>query len=145
MEGTDSAGAGQWRGGLGVETIFRIYGEDVTGVTFGDGVDEEARAFGLFGGKEGALNRLELTYPDGQVYFPKSKEVIKGIPRGTLFHEVAGGGGGYGDPMKRPVEKVLRDVRNKFVSIESARTDYGVIINPVTLTVDEEETERMRR
>jgi len=142
---TDSAGAGQWRGGLGVETIFKIDGEDVTGVTFGDGVDEEARAFGLFGGKEGALNRLELTYPDGQVYLPKSKEIIKGIPRGTLFHEVAGGGGGYGDPMKRPVEKVLRDVRNEFVSIESARTDYGVIINPVTLTVDEEETERIRR
>ena len=141
---TDSAGAGQWRGGLGVETIFQIYGEGVTGVTFGDGVDEEARAFGLFGGKKGSLNKLELRYPDGQVYFPKSKEVIKGIPKGTVFHEVAGGGGGYGDPLKRPLERVLKDVRNGFVSIEKAKEDYGVVIDPVTHRVNEEETKKLR-
>jgi len=40
----DSAGAGRWRGGLGVETEFLIRGEHVTGVAFGDGVEEEARA-----------------------------------------------------------------------------------------------------
>ncbi len=140
----DSGGAGQWRGGLGVETVFEIYGEDVTGVTFGDGVEEEARAFGLFGGKEGALNRLELIYPDGRTYSPKSKEVVPRIPKGTIFHEMAGGGGGYGDPFKRPIEKVLKDVRNGFVSIEKAKEDYGVVIDPLTLKVDEEETERLR-
>jgi len=141
---TDSAGAGQWRGGLGVETIFKIDGEEVTGVTFGDGVDEEARAFGLFGGKEGFINQLDLTYPDGNVYFPQSKEVIKGIPKGTIFHEVAGGGGGYGDPLKRPVEKVLKDVQNGFVSIEKAKEDYGVVIDSVTFQVNGEETKKLR-
>jgi len=141
---TDSAGAGQWRGGLGVETIFEIYGEDVTGVTFGDGVDEEARAFGLFGGKKGSINKLELTYPDGRVYIPKSKEVIHGIPKGTIFNEIAGGGGGYGDPLKRPVEKVLKDVRNGFVSIEKAKKDYGVVVDPLTIRVEEEETRKLR-
>ena len=44
----DSAGAGQWRGGLGVETIFRIGSPDTQLVTFGDGDFEPA--FGLFGG-----------------------------------------------------------------------------------------------
>lgn len=141
---TDSAGAGQWRGGLGVETTFVIQGENVTGVTFGDGVDEEARAFGLFGGKEGSINRLELHYPDGRIYRPQSKEVIKGVPKGTVFHEIAGGGGGYGDPLKRPVEKVVRDVRNGFVSAEKAKKDYGVVIDPVTLTVNREKTRRRR-
>jgi len=141
---TDSAGAGQWRGGLGVETLFKIYGENVTGVTFGDGVDEEARAFGLFKGKQGSINKLELTYPDGTVYMPQSKEVVKDIPKGTTFHEIAGGGGGYGDPMKRPVERVLKDVRNGFVSLETARDDYGVVIDPLTLSVDEEETLKRR-
>jgi len=141
---TDSAGAGQWRGGLGVETTFVIHGENVTGVTFGDGVDEEARAFGLFGGKAGSINELELRYPDGRVYRPKSKEIIKGIPGGTVFHEIAGGGGGYGDPLKRPVERVLKDVRNCFVSIEKAREDYGVVIDPVTVTVKMEETRKRR-
>jgi N-methylhydantoinase B len=141
---TDSGGAGRWRGGLGVETIFKIYGEQVTGVTFGDGVDEEARAFGLFGGKEGSLNKMKFIYPNGQVYYPKSKEIIKGIPPGTLFHEIAGGGGGYGDPFQRPVEKVLKDVQNGFVSFEKAREDYGVVMDPLTYQVDEEETRKLR-
>lgn len=142
---TDSAGAGQWRGGLGVETFFKIYGEDVTGVTFGDGVDEEARAFGLFRGKEGSLNKLELIYPDGRIHSPKSKDVIREIPKGTIFHEIAGGGGGYGDPLKRPAEKVLKDVRNGFISIEKAREDYGVVIDPKTFKVDMEKTKSLRR
>jgi N-methylhydantoinase B len=141
---TDSAGAGQWRGGLGVETIFKIYGEDITGVTFGDGVEEEARAFGLFGGKEGLLNKIELIYPDGHPFIPKSKDVIRGIPTGTVFHQIAGGGGGYGDPLKRPFEKVLKDVRNGFVSIENAKEDYGVVIDPLIFQVNEEETRKLR-
>ena len=141
---TDSGGAGRWRGGLGVETIFRIYGEEITGVTFGDGVDEEARAFGLFGGKEGSLNKMEFIYPDGQIYYPKSKEIIKGIPSGTIFHEFAGGGGGYGDPLQRPVEKVLKDARNGFISIEKAKEDYGVVIDPLTYQMNEEETQKRR-
>lgn len=141
---TDSAGAGQWRGGLGVETIFKIYGQEVTGVVFGDGVEEAARAFGLFSGKAGSLNKLELTYPDGYLHTPKSKDVIRGIPKGTIFHEIAGGGGGYGNPLKRPLEKVLKDVRNGFVSIEKAKEDYGVMIDPRTLAVDEEETAKRR-
>jgi len=141
---TDSGGAGRWRGGLGVETIFRIYGEEITGVTFGDGVDEEAKAFGLFGGKEGSLNKMEFIYPDGQIYYPKSKEIIKGIPSDTIFHEIAGGGGGYGDPFQRPVEKVLKDARNGFVSIEKAKEDYGVVIDPLTYQINEEETRRLR-
>jgi N-methylhydantoinase B len=141
---TDSGGAGRWRGGLGVETIFKIYGEDVTGVTFGDGVDREARAFGLFGGKEGSLNKIEFIYPNGRIYHPKSKEIVKGIPPGTVFHQIAGGGGGYGDPFQRPLEKVLKDVRNGFVSIEKAKSEYGVVIDPLTFQVDQAETRRLR-
>ena len=60
----DSAGAGQWRGGLGVETIFEIGSDDTQLVTFGDGDFEPA--FGLFGGGSGTLNFIRLTYPDGR-------------------------------------------------------------------------------
>ncbi len=141
----DSAGAGRWRGGLGVETRFRFDGEETRGVVFGDGVDEEARAFGLFGGKAGSINRIELIHPDGKVYVPKSKEVIPSIPTGTLFHEIVGGGGGYGDPHLRPIEKVLDDVMNEFVSAEKAVQDYGVVIDPETLEVDEQATQKLRR
>jgi N-methylhydantoinase B len=142
---TDSAGAGQWRGGLGVETIFQIYGEDVMGVTFGDGVEDEARAFGLFGGKEGSLNTIELIFPEDRTYSPRSKEVIKEIPKGTIFHQIAGGGGGYGDPFKRPSERVLKDVKNNFISIEKAEQDYGVVVDSVKWEIDEDKTIKRRK
>ncbi len=133
-----------WLDSLGVETEFLIYGENVTGIAFGDGVEEEARAFGFFGGKEGSVNRAELRYPDGTVRVAKAKEIIRDIPVGTVFNERAGGGGGYGDPFMRPVEKVLDDVRNDMVSLRSAREDYGVVIEEGTFTVNEEETKRLR-
>lgn len=140
----DSAGAGKWRGGLGVETEFVIQGSSVTGTAFGDGIDEEARAFGFFGGKEGAINSAELQYPDGGVRTAKSKEIIRNIPTGTVFKQIAGGGGGYGHPFERPIEKVLEDVMNEVVSIEKAKEDYGVIIDPASLTVDFEATQQRR-
>ena len=140
----DSAGAGQWRGGLGVETIFEIYGENVTGIAFGDGVEEEARAFGLFGGQEGSINVAELKYPDGTVKVARSKEIIRGIPKNTIFKNIAGGGGGYGDPFLRPVDKVLEDVRNELVSYDRAKKDYGVVIDQGSVTVNKEETAKLR-
>ena len=141
----DSAGAGRWRGGLGVETEFVINGEEVTGVAFGDGVEEEARAFGLFGGAPGSVNEITLTYPDGTVRRPKSKEIVRDIPTGAVFNEKAGGGGGYGDPFERDVEAVAEDVSNGVISPERARTDYGVVFRAGTLAVDRTATERLRR
>jgi N-methylhydantoinase B len=141
---TDSAGAGRWRGGLGVETEFEIYGEDVTGIAFGDGIEQESRAFGLFGGKDGSVNRVALKYPDGTVKIAKSKEIIRDIPTHTVFYEKAGGGGGYGNPFLRPIEKVLDDVRNEVVSVESAKIDYGVVIDKTTFLVNEESTRKLR-
>lgn len=141
----DSAGAGKWRGGLGVETEFRIDGKNVTGIAFGDGIEKGAEAFGLFGGKKGTLNRIELQYPDGRISAAKSKEIIRDIPRGTIFYQRAAGGGGYGSPYERPVQKVLQDVINGMVSIEKARDDYGVVIKPETITIDKMATERLRK
>ncbi len=51
---------------------------------------------------------------------------------------MAGGSRGYGGPLKKPLENVLKDVRNGFVSIEKAKEDYGVAIDPLTLQIDEE-------
>ena len=91
------------RGGLGVETEFVIYGEDVTGTAFGNGIEEESRAFGFCGGKKGAVNRIELRYPDGTLRVVTSKEIIRKIPTDTIFLHLADGGGGYGDPhLSRP-------------------------------------------
>ncbi|HEY5633596.1 MAG TPA: hydantoinase B/oxoprolinase family protein, partial [Burkholderiaceae bacterium] len=120
---SDSAGPGQWRGGLGVETVFEIGSEDTQLVTFGDGDFEPA--FGLFGGGEGTLNFIRLTYPDGSVVVPKNKDLITGVPRGTVYHQQAGGGGGYGDPARRDRGVLAREVRDGVISIEAAREKYG--------------------
>ncbi len=121
---TDSAGPGEWRGGLGVETIFEIGSDDTQFVTFGDGDFEPA--FGLFGGGDGTLNFIRLTYPDGSVKTPHNKDLIAGVPKGTIYHQQAGGGGGYGDPRKRNRAKLKEEVRDGVISMEAAKRDYGL-------------------
>lgn len=140
----DSAGAGRWRGGLGVETEFVIDGEEVTGIAFGDGVEDDARAFGLFGGKPGSLNEITITAPDGNVRRPKAKEIVRGIVRGSVYRQRAGGGGGFGDPRERPAERVAADVRDGLLGVEAARDDYGVVVDPRTFALDEEATRQRR-
>jgi len=140
----DSAGAGRWRGGLGVETIIRFEGENSRGVVFGDGIDEQARAFGLFGGLPGSINEMEFSFADGKRHKPQSKELIPSIPRGTVLRQVAGGGGGYGDPYQRPAELVAKEVGNGILSVQKAQEDYGVVLNPETLEVDIAGTEKLR-
>ncbi len=120
----DSAGAGEWRGGLGVETIFEIGSEDTQLVTFGDGDFEPA--FGLFGGKDAGLNFIRLHYPDGSTVVPRNKDLITGVPKGTVYHQVASGGGGYGNPMKRDRKILAEEVRNGVISKEAAMRDYGM-------------------
>ncbi|MHC4470909.1 MAG: hydantoinase B/oxoprolinase family protein [Planctomycetota bacterium] len=121
---TDSAGAGEWRGGLGVETRFVIGSDDTTVVSFGDGDVEPA--FGLSGGGPGSLNYIELHDPDGDVRRLTSKDLVRGVGKGTVYVQEAGGGGGYGDPGKRPREKVREEVRNGVISPEAARELYGL-------------------
>jgi N-methylhydantoinase B len=57
----------------------------------------------------------------------------------------AGGGGGWGNPFNRSVEKVLEDVRNGYVSQESAQRDYGVVIDTASWTIDTAATAKLRQ
>jgi len=129
---------------LGVETVIRLEGEYAKGVVFGDGVEEEARAFGLFGGKEGAINELEFKFPDGSIHKPESKEILSDLPEGTVLRQIAGGGGGYGVPHLRAAEQVAKEVRNGILSVRKAFEDYKVVINPETLEIDLTETNLLR-
>ena len=54
-----------------------------------------------------------------------TKDDMKLLP-GDEIHLFTAGGGGYGDPRTRPVEKVVDDVRNGYVSAAGAADDYGV-------------------
>ena len=61
----------------------------------------------------------------------------------TLTLQTAGGLG-WGVPTRRPVERVRQDVANGITSIESAHADYGVVIDPLTLSVDTVATRSLR-
>ncbi|HEC01097.1 MAG TPA: hydantoinase B/oxoprolinase family protein [Sphingomonadales bacterium] len=118
----DSAGAGRWRGGLGTETIYEIGSDDTQIVTFGDGDFEGS--FGLFGGKGGGLNLIKMTYPDGTEVIPNNKDLITGVPKGTVYFQTAGGGGGYGRPGERDRKTLAREIRDGIISKEKAAELY---------------------
>lgn len=120
----DSAGAGEFRGGLGVETVFEIGADDTQMVVFGDG-DEEP-AFGLGGGHAGTLNSITLKYPNGDTKKPLGLDLITDIPQGTVYTQRAGGGGGQGDPRKRSRELLRAEVKNEIISEKMAKDIYGL-------------------
>ena len=56
------------------------------------------------------------------------------------------GGGGYGNPFERPIDKVVWDVKNGLVSIKGAKQDYGVVISDEkALEVDMSATKALRQ
>ena len=147
----DSAGAGNFRGGLGANFKIRYLCEGELNM-------ETSRTRkgspGVNGGGHSAVQRSTHLYPDG------SRKVIGGLsPNGDwtspllsghafnneeqfLFEST--GGGGWGPATERPVAKVLDDVLDEYVSIDAAREHYGVVIDPQTMTVNEAETARLR-
>ena len=138
----DSAGAGRFRGGLGVESRYLVGGEQTRIVTFGDGDVEPA--FGVNGGLDSTLNRIELHDPDGGVYTTTTKDMVDGVVAGTLYVQQAGGGGGQGPPHERPAEKVREEVEDGIISLDAARDIYGVAIDPESFEIQAEETQRLR-
>ena len=81
------------------------------------------------GGKSSILNKISLKYPDGKERVPLSKDMIEDIPKGTIYYQIASGGGGFGDPKERDREKVIMDMKIDVCSVEKAREDYGVEVD----------------
>lgn len=92
----------------------------------------------------------KLVDPDGEYHHFARRTIWKTEPN-ALFRYLTNGGGGWGEPFSRDVDKVLADVRNEYVSIEGARRDYGVVVSgdpvndPEALRIDHEETNALRR
>ncbi|MEO0654656.1 MAG: hydantoinase B/oxoprolinase family protein [Pseudomonadota bacterium] len=121
-----SGGPGKWRGGTGLIFTMRI--EKEGSAVLGRGLERYVfRPFGICGGHPGAPARviLNLGRP-GERELGKIS-MIEPKPGDTVTL-MSAGGGGYGDPFERDVALVLRDVRAGFVSVDEARSDYGVAI-----------------
>ncbi|MBN9511511.1 MAG: hydantoinase B/oxoprolinase family protein, partial [Alphaproteobacteria bacterium] len=101
------------------------------------------RPYGLAGGYPGKPSASMLD-PDGEAR-PLPPKLTMTIRQGQVFRHDLPGAGGWGDPLLREPEAVLRDVRNEFVSIAAARALYGVVILADPLRVDAEATAWERR
>ena len=138
----DSGGPGKMKGGLGRRVVFRIPDDDYAPQPpVNLGIQSGRFRYppeGLFGGGPGARARFLVNGEDGNPY-----GLTQLKPGDTVVMDAAGGGG-YGSPVERDPEMVLEDVINGYVSLERARDDYGVVIDPETLTIDEEKTALVR-
>lgn len=137
----DSAGAGEWRGGCGIRKDMRMLAPDGNFYNLGD--RHRYQPYGLCGGQPGQLGATLLNPST-----PNEKKLhSKGNYRladGDIVSWRTAGAGGYGDPLKRNPEAVLRDVIAGFVSIEGARKDYGVVVSGKPLAIDAEATRTLR-
>jgi N-methylhydantoinase B len=134
----DSAGPGRARGGLG--QIMQIAVETDKPYHFPARFNRaKFPPQGLNGGRPAAPLVLRTTagrelHAMGYHVLEPQEEVIVEMP----------GGGGYGDPFERDIERVLRDVRGGYVSVERARTEYGVVVDKERCAVDVEATRQLR-
>jgi N-methylhydantoinase B len=134
----DSGGAGRRRGGLGVERVVRAR----TDITLNTQIERaHCRPWGLAGGRDGRANAVALRInTQWKTEFPNAKVLVAQIKAGDAFRLRSGGGGGYGPPLERPVEDVLNDVRQGYVSVHEAAVFYGVVIDADTFRVNEPAT-----
>jgi len=117
----DSGGAGKYRGGLGIERVYEFLAPAF--ITFS--LERKATPpWGLHGGREGAVNDVEITSPDGSVRHVR-KATQHPIGAGEIVRIMSGGGGGWGPPAEREPAAVRRDVAEGYVSADAARRDYG--------------------
>lgn len=121
----DSGGAGRFRGGLGVQRMWKIL-DDLSLIA----VIEQTKApgWGVADGKSSLPNRLTTAWDTDQA---RDLSKISGHPlrSGERLYLQTGGGGGWGDPFERPANDVLADVVGGYVSPERAEADYGVVVS----------------
>jgi N-methylhydantoinase B len=139
---TDSGGAGKMKGGLGRRVIFKAPDDEYAPLPpVNLGIQSGRYRYppeGLFGGKDGLKAQFLINGKPGNPY-----GLTQFGPGDEIIIDVAGGGG-YGSPFERDVELVESDVANGYVSVEKAKEDYGVVIDPETMKSEPEETAKLR-
>jgi N-methylhydantoinase B len=136
----DSGGAGRRAGGCAALCEVEFLGVDGLASNLGDRM--KFAPFGVLGGRSGQPARIALIQ-DG-VTRPITKETGITLVRGDRILMEYPGGGGYGDPATREVELIVRDVRRGYISRETARAAYGVVLENGSLDVDPIATAKAR-
>ena len=122
----DSGGAGTFRGGLGFRKLYRVLG----GCDLQTNLDRTRfPPWGVQGGQEGQGGRFALV--DGRTGKTRPIEKEKGLrlAAGDLVCIETGGGGGYGAPRARTLDRIQRDLDAGYTSAEAAMRDYGISVD----------------
>jgi len=117
----DSGGAGEHRGGLGIELTYRCMRACRGNINFDRTVTPP---WGLHGGKTGEISMAIIDRADGtQQKVHKATDVQ--FKPGDRITFLTAGGGGYGDPRNRSRADLEEDIANGLVSPAAAARDYG--------------------
>jgi N-methylhydantoinase B len=140
----DTAAPGQWRGAPAMH--YRRRHTDRMRCTIYNASYRHPLA-GYAGGHRGAGNYWVIREGAPDELLVTESCYAEPLPEGSLLFAQSGGGGGWGDPLDRAPEAVLDDWLDDLVSLESARRDYGVVIDAGREAVDAPATraERARR
>jgi N-methylhydantoinase B len=158
----DSGGAGQFRGGNGIEYCLAVYDTELLFGTLASHGVALPDQIGVLGGYPGSVCSYELTRAsDWKSHLGKQGRIraqsdLVGEPQplqaktalqlfpGDVVNMVVQNGGGYGDPLLREPERVERDVRDGAVTVATAKAVYGVVFDAKG-AVDEAATRESRK
>ena len=121
----EPGGEGEFIGGKGINLDYRILRDDWW-ITMSY-VRSEKGPWGLDGGLDGTTNYIRVVRKDGEDKRYRSCTALA-LGRGDVVKVVTATGGGYGDPLRRPREHILEDLKNGYISAERARKVYGIEI-----------------
>ena len=137
----DGAGHGRFRGGFGLVKDYRILNSEASfTASFGRSIYP---CWGMAGGGHGTSNYF-IIMKDGQPPRRTRKVAAELLKRGDMVRLKTGGGGGFGDPLDRDLQRVAWDVKNEYITRQEAERTYGVVFKGGTLEPDVEATARLR-
>jgi N-methylhydantoinase B len=122
----DSAGAGQFRGGLGFRKTYRILAPCMVQTNL------DRTKFppqGAQGGGQAEPGRFTLIDGQNGKQRPIDKQKGLALKRGDVVCVETGGGGGYGPPCERSLSAIQRDLNAGYVSGAGAERDYAVTVD----------------
>jgi N-methylhydantoinase B len=90
--------------------------------------------WGIAGGRDGSRTAVHILREDGsELVVGKTARTL--LKKGEVARLVTGTGGGWGDPRERPVEDLVEDVKDGYVTLVQAEREYGVVLDPDTFDV----------
>ena len=136
----NSGGPGRMRGGAALQRGYRLLADEGDLIMRSD--RRKVTPYGLSGGLSGTPSWNIVNRDAGQQLLPVCPMESVPMRRGDEFVHIQAGAGGFGDPLERQPEKVLRDVENELITPEYAADVYGIVIRDGL--VHAEETARRR-